>query len=59
MRELICVMIIRSVVGAGPDWCRNHDITSDDKLMSHSEAMAFCNAQGKMLLFPEHIHHEW
>jgi len=58
MRELICVMIIRSVVGAEPDWCRNHDITSDDQLMSHSEAMAFCNAQGKMLLFPEHIHHE-
>ena len=57
VKKMILLLVIVGVTRA--DWCVNHEVVVVDQLMSHYEAMSFCNAQGKMLLFPENIDQEW
>ena len=52
-------LILLGVAAAAEDWCVEHEVTVSHVQMTHSEAMAYCNAQGKMLLFPENIEHKW
>ena len=54
---MILLLAIVALIKA--DWCVDHEVVVVDQLMSHYEAMSFCNAQGKMLLFPENIDQEW
>ena len=49
-REKMITLILLGVAAATEDWCVEHEVTVSHVQMTHSEAMAYCNAQGKMLL---------